>query len=129
MDVNVGFAEEWHYKNGDLCPYCSHATETLIASKAVSVSAKSGSTVITISADTLEKLSKGTHTVTVKFDDGQVETTLTISEAPSPTPPEPTPPDVPKTGVNNHLSLYAMFMISSLISLLTIFRCKKKKAN
>lgn len=56
----------------------SHYAETLIDGKSVSVSAKAGSTVITIGADTLEKLSAGTHTVTVSFDDGMATTTLTV---------------------------------------------------
>ncbi len=59
----------------------AHYERTLIDGTEVSVSAKAGSTVITIAAETLEKLSEGMHTVTVEFDDGKVETSLTINKA------------------------------------------------
>ena len=40
-----------------------------------------GSTVITFKAETMERLSLGSHTITVLFDDGRVETTLTKQQA------------------------------------------------
>ncbi len=43
--------------------------------------AEAGSTVVTIPAAKLEGLSTGTHTVTVKFDDGEVSTQVTIKAA------------------------------------------------
>ena len=43
--------------------------------------AEAGSTVVTIPAAKLEGLSAGTHTVTVKFDDGEVSTQVTIKAA------------------------------------------------
>ncbi len=43
--------------------------------------AEAGSTVVTIPAAKLEGLSAGTHTVTVKFDDGEISTQLTIKAA------------------------------------------------
>ncbi len=51
--------------------------------------AKAGSTVVTLKAAALRKLSVGSHTVTVNFDDGKAKTTLTVAEAP--TEPETTP--------------------------------------
>jgi len=102
----------------------NHYTETLIDGKVVSVSAKSGSTVITISADTLEKLSTGTHTVTVKFDDGQVETQLTVKAASSPTQPE-----TPVTGDNSHMGLWiALMCVSGMALAGLLIATKKKKA-
>ena len=100
----------------------SHYSETLIDGRAVSVSAEPGSTVITISADTLEKLSTGTHTVTVKFDDGQVGTQLTVKAAPSPGPgPGPGPghshPTSPKTGDDQHILLWITLLIFSVLGL------------
>ena len=60
-----------------------------------------GSTVITLKASTLSKLSEGEHTVTVSFIDGKAETSLTVKKASAPTP-EPTPAtpyQIPKTGI------------------------------
>ncbi|MBR4461076.1 MAG: carbohydrate-binding domain-containing protein [Erysipelotrichaceae bacterium] len=69
--------------------------------------AEKGSTVVTIKAAALDKLSEGKHTVTVEFDDGKAETSLTVKKASTPEPdpepePEPVPVrpfDVPKTGI------------------------------
>ena len=64
---------------------------------------KAGSTVVTIKAAALEKLSEGSHTVSVSFTDGKVETSLTVKKAEEPTPqPDPkpvTPFPVPNTGI------------------------------
>ncbi len=57
---------------------------------------KSGSTVVSFKPETLEKLAKGGHTVTVNFDDGKAETKLTIyAEGHS-----------PKTGDENNIALW-----------------------
>ena len=40
--------------------------------------AKAGSTVVTLYASKLEQLSNGKHSVTVKFDDGKAETSVTV---------------------------------------------------
>jgi lipopolysaccharide export system protein LptA len=62
-----------------------------------------GSTIVTLKAEALNKLSEREHTVTVNFDDGKAETSLTVKAAPDPTPtPDPTPVtpyQIPKTGV------------------------------
>ena len=49
--------------------------------------AVSGSTVITLAAATLEKLSAGTHTLKATFEDGDVSTTVTVKDSGS-TPDE-----------------------------------------
>ena len=72
----------------DACCF-AHYVETLIDGKTVVVSAKTGSTVVTISAGTLEKLSAGTHTVTVKFDDVQTTAILTVKNRTASTDSEP----------------------------------------
>ena len=59
----------------------SHYVETLIDDQKVEVSAKSGSTVITISPEVMEKLSAGSHTITVKFDDGMASLSMNVAEA------------------------------------------------
>ena len=88
-----------------------HYTETYIDGKKVSVTAESGSTIITFSAKTLDKLSTGKHTVTVKFDDGEAETTLTIKDA-----EKPSGPKTPDTRDNRHTGLWAsMLCLSTLI--------------
>ena len=100
----------------------SHYKETLIDGEVVSVTAKSGSTIITISAEILEKLSAGTHTITVAFDDGQAETKLTIGEASVP---------VPKTGDPGLLGVWiSLFCLSGvLLVVFTILRKRKDKRN
>ncbi len=85
----------------------SHYTETLIDGQRAAVSARSGSTIVTIPADVLERLSVGAHTVTVKFDNGEVSTQLTIKAAET-TAAETTAADpgrVP-TGDSSHTGLW-----------------------
>ena len=74
--------------------------------------AAAGSTVITFKAATLQKLSTGTHTVTINFDDGKAETKLTVKAASS-----PTDPTSPKTGDDSHMSLWIVLMILSATGL------------
>ena len=70
--------------------------------------AKSGSTVITLKAATLQKLSTGSHTITILFDDGTAETKLTVKAASS--ADKTTPP----TGDNSHMGLWITMMILSM---------------
>ena len=75
--------------------------------KETDYTAVKGSTVITLKAATLNKLSEGEHTIKVSFIDGKAETSLTVKKASAPTPePEPkpeskpvTPYRIPKTGI------------------------------
>lgn len=57
--------------------------------------AEKGSTVITLKASTLSKLSEGKHTITVSFTDGIVETALIVKKTSSPD----TPYRIPTTGI------------------------------
>ena len=86
----------------------SHYQETLIDGEKAEVTAESGSTVVTIDADTLETLSVGEHTVTVKFDDGEAETKLTVKSA-------AVQPDDnhPETGDYSYLGLWIMLLCMS----------------
>ncbi len=43
--------------------------------------AKAGSTIVTLKAATIQALSVGTHTISIIFDDGKVETKLTVEKA------------------------------------------------
>jgi hypothetical protein len=105
-----------------------HYLLTLIDGKEVKVSTKSGSTIITISAEILEKLSVGAHTITVLFDDGEVTLPLTISA--STTSPETTPsPDAsPVTGDNSNPALWYLLTIGSLIGMAMLIRYGRKHA-
>ena len=77
-----------------------HYKETLVDGKSATVYASAGSTVIILSPDSLEKLSVGAHTVTIRFDDGEATAFLTVKEAP-PVEPDDTddaePPEEPDT--------------------------------
>ncbi|MCR5161239.1 MAG: leucine-rich repeat protein, partial [Lachnospiraceae bacterium] len=61
----------------------SHFTSVQIDGAALTATqdydTKAGSTIVTIYASKLEKLSNGKHTVSVIFDDGKAETSVTIS--------------------------------------------------
>ncbi len=97
----------------------THYVETLIDGKAVTVSAKSGSTVVTINAETLETLSTGTHTVTIKFDDGEATLSLTVNAAQE-------QPDTPKTGDESHVSVWLILMFLSLTGSAALLISKKR---
>ena len=74
-----------------------------VLTKDTDYTAVKGSVVITLNKATLNSLIEGNHTVTVNFDDGKVETSITVKKASTPSPdPEPTPVTpfpIPKTGI------------------------------
>ena len=87
----------------------SHFTSVLIDGTTLAANdydAKAGSTVITLKAATLQKLSAGSHTVSINFDDGKAETKLTIKATPTDSNP-------PQTGDNSHTGLWIALMILS----------------
>lgn len=102
--------------NDDEC--FAHYTETLVDGKLTTVTAKAGSTIVTFSPETLGKLSTGKHTVTVKFDDGEVTTNLTIKVASTDTPP---------TGDNSQMGLWIVMMCLSGAILTTLLTMRRKK--
>ncbi len=64
-----------------------HYLNTLLDGAEIKVEARSGSTIITIPAETLEKLAVGEHKITVVFDDWKADFALSIAEAvATPTP-------------------------------------------
>ena len=91
--------------------------------------ARSGSTVITLKAATLQKLSVGDHTVTISFDDGKAETKLTVKAASSTPTATPKPTDVPKTGDSADFQLWLGLILLGLIGIsvlgLTAIRYRK----
>ena len=74
-----------------------HYRETLVDGKAMTVYAASGSTVVIFSPESMDKLTVGAHTITIRFDDGEAVAYLTIKEAEQPVEPdkhdEPDEPD------------------------------------
>ena len=76
---------------------------------------------MTLKPETLEKLSVGEHTVTVLFDNGEVNTDLTVKAANSGSATSP------QTGDNSHMGLWIVLMILSLCGLAATFFIGKKK--
>ena len=89
--------------------------------KDVDYTVEKGSTIVTLKPETLEKLSVGEHTVTVLFDNGEVNTDLTVKAANSGNPTSP------QTGDNSHMGLWIAIMILSLCALATTLFIGKKK--
>ena len=85
--------------------------------------AVSGSTVVTLKASALQKLSNGSHTVTVKFDDGKASTGLTIKAASGSTDK----PTSPKTGDESNLRLWVLLMLMSILGFITTVAVGLKK--
>jgi len=85
--------------------------------------AKAGSTVVTLKAAALEKLSAGSHVIAIIFDDGKAETKVTVNAAESnaadpnatdPNAADPAAPESPKTGdTNNLVLLMALIAVSA----------------
>ena len=76
--------------------------------------AVSGSTVVTLKAETLNKLGEGTHTVKLTFDDGETAVTLNVTAN----------PDSPDTGDYN--GIYTVLFTLS-VSVITVLFFRKKK--
>ena len=86
--------------------------------------AVSGSTVVTLKASALQKLSNGSHTVTVKFDDGKASTGLTVKAASGSTDK----PTSPQTGDESNMLLWLSMMILSLLGItLVLLGIRKEK--
>lgn len=71
--------------------------------------AREGSTIVTLKPAMLQELSVGAHTVTINFDNGSVETRLTIQAAPGAS-------NSPKTGDTSLTALWAVLMAVSGIA-------------
>ena len=71
--------------------------------------AREGSTIVTLKPAMLQELSVGAHTVTINFDNGSVETRLTIQAAPGSS-------SSPKTGDTSLTALWAVLMAVSGIA-------------
>ena len=93
--------------------------------KDVDYTVKKGSTIVTLTPATLEKLTVGEHTVTVLFDNGEVNNALTVLET------EKVSNVSPKTGDNSNLALWLALMAISMISIASslVYGRKKKSYN
>ena len=98
-----GTAMEFTFKRSIADETCfSHFTGVRVDGKALSAkdyTAKAGSTVVTLSAEYLETLAVGKHTLTAQFDDGNGEATasFTVAEKEAPAPaPDPAKKDEAK---------------------------------
>ena len=104
----------------------SHYVETLIDGEAAAVTAEAGSTVVTVSPEILEKLGVGTHTVTVNFDDGNVEANLTVNEAEQKKDEPAAPPATPDTGDENSLQPWNILLAGSAACLVSVILSSKR---
>lgn len=83
-------------------------------------SAVQGSTVVTLKAATLQALSVGKHTVTLRFDDGQVDTSLTVKQAPATI--------AARTGDDDSVTLYVSLLLLSTLGLgYTAVKCRRRR--
>lgn len=79
--------------------------------------AKSGSTIITLKESYLEKLSAGTHTITVVYTDGETSGTFQIK----------TSSDVPATGDDSNIVFWGSAMVLSFAALAVLLVESKKR--
>lgn len=98
----------------------AHYVRTEIDGKTVTATAREGSTIVTIKAAELQKLSTGAHTVTIVFDNGQVDVRLTVKPNPS----------SPATGDTRTTGLWATLTILSGLGIggVTVFGKKRRKS-
>ncbi len=85
----------------------AHYVRTEIDGSPVSASAREGSTIVTIKAAELQKLSVGAHTVTIVFDNGSVDIRLTVKADPR----------SPATGDNRTTGLWAALTIVAVMGM------------
>ena len=91
-------------------------------------SAAPGSLVLTLKADYLDTLSAGNHKVTISFQDGEAETTISIKAkgtTPTPTPtvtPTAKPRPVPRTGDGASPVLWGGLLLLGLAGMLAVMR-------
>lgn len=95
----------------------AHYVRTEIDGKTVPADAREGSTIVTIKAAEVQKLSTGAHTVTIVFDNGRVDTRLTVFEASS----------SPKTGDESNAALWLAILVVSGIGMTVIAANTKKR--
>ena len=94
--------------------------------------AKSGSTIVTLSADYLNTIAVGEHKIAFVYDDGEVETTFKVAEKNNTDTSNNTQdnnknnPSTPKTGDESNMTLWIVGLTISGILFVIILGCKAK---
>ena len=96
-----------------------HYLNTLLDGAEIKVEARSGSTIITIPAETLEKLAVGEHMITIVFDDWKADFALSIAEAVDATP---------TTGDTSMPILWATLILLSMAGATVVVMRRRKRA-
>ena len=105
-----------------------HYLNSLLDGAEIKVEARSGSTIITISAETLEKLAVGEHKITVVFDDWKADFALSIAEPEATPTPTPAADTTPVTGDTVNPFLFAALISLSLAGFAVMLEKRRKKA-
>ncbi len=90
--------------------------------------AVAGSTVVTLNPAALQKLSVGSHTVSILFDDGKVNSTLTVRSSSNGSPDENEPLS-PQTGDDTYPTLWIPVSTASAIGLSALAFERKKRVS
>lgn len=122
-----------------------HFTGVRIDGKALGTNdyiAKSGSTIVTLKATTLEKLATGDHTVTIRFDDGTADAKLKVNKASAATSNRTSnstanrtsnstanrTTNSPRTGDENHAGLWIAVVVVSALAVCGLVIARKRKS-
>ena len=122
-----------------------HFTGVRIDGKALGTNdyiAKSGSTIVTLKATTLEKLATGDHTVTIRFDDGTADAKLKVNKASAATSNRTSnstanrtsnstanrTTNSPRTGDENHAGLWIAAVLVSALAVCGLVIARKRKS-
>ena len=104
--------------NGEFSKFDGVMVDGKVLTAGKDYTAKSGSTIVTLSKDYLATLSVGTHKLTVLFNDGEARTNFTVNAV---------TPDNPQTGDHSGIVLaVAVLLVSG--GALTVLGIAKKKA-
>jgi uncharacterized repeat protein (TIGR02543 family) len=95
----------------------AHYVRTEIDGTPVAAAAREGSTVVTLAPADLQRLSVGAHTVSIVFDNGRVDTRLTVLQ----------PSKTPSTGDQSHTALYLAVLTVSVLGLAALTAENKKR--
>ena len=117
--------------NGEFSKFTGVKVDGKVLTAGKDYTAKSGSTIVTLSKDYLATLSVGTHKLTVLFNDGNGETTFTVKAASDNNPGTAVTPDNttnnPQTGDHSGIVLAVVVLLVSG-GALTVLGIAKKKA-
>ena len=117
--------------NGEFSKFTGVMVDGKVLTAGKDYTAKSGSTIVTLSKDYLATLSVGTHKLTVLFNDGSCDATFTVKAASDNNPGTAVTPDNttnnPQTGDHSGIVLAVVVLLVSG-GALTVLGIAKKKA-